>query len=185
MSFTNLYYKRAVGTPRACYVCYKPTTTVLATINTVDFIYVCDTHLTDPGFASKIGETGDGVEANGATKMGLSPEEIAKVKAEWEERQAKKKEKERAKELEKEKEKEKEGDKDKSKEDKEGKPKEHKDSATPSRTSTPATPPAATQPVYQRYSLHRDIFAMRLAEHRKRRQTAQAKELAPRLPRAP
>ena len=144
---------------------------------------MCDGHLTDPGFASKLGETGDGVEANGAAKMGLGPEEIAKVKAEWEERQARKKEKEKAKELEKEK--EKEGDKEKSKEDKEGKSKERKDSATPSRTSTPAGPPATPQPAHQRYSLHRDIFAMRLAEHRKRRQTAQARELAPRLPRAP
>ncbi|KAJ2987861.1 hypothetical protein NUW54_g9301 [Trametes sanguinea] len=107
MSFTNLYYKRAVGTPKACYVCHKPTTTVLATINTVDFLYTCDTHLSDPGFASQVGTSSDGVGAGGAKKMGLSPEEIAKVKAEWEERQKKKAEK--AKEKEKEKEKDKDG----------------------------------------------------------------------------
>ena len=117
--------------------------------------------------------------------MGLGSEEIAKVKAEWEERQARKKAKE------KEKKKEQEKDEDKGKEDKEGKSTEsRKDAATldSERKSTLSSPPATSatpQPTHQRYSLHRDIFAMRLAEHRKRRQTAQAKELAPRLPHPP
>ena len=66
---------------------------MLATINTVDFLYTCDTHLSDPGFASQVGTTNDGVGAGGAKKMGLSSEEIAKVKAEWEDRQKKKAEK--------------------------------------------------------------------------------------------
>lgn len=144
---------------------------------------MCEGHLTDPGFASKVGESGDGVGTNGAKKMGLSSEEIAKVKADWEERQAKKKENEKAKA------KDQEKDKDKSKEDKEGKPTDdHKDTTSPERKSTLSSPPATantSQPSHQRYSLHRDIFAIRLAEHRKRRQAAQAKELAPRLPHAP
>ncbi|KAI0332459.1 DUF1742-domain-containing protein [Cubamyces sp. BRFM 1775] len=164
MSFTNLYYKRAVGTSKPCYICHKPTTTVLATINTVDFIYTCDTHLSDPGFASQVGASNDGVGAGGAKKLGLSPEEIAKVKEEWEERQKKKTEK--AKEKEKEKDKAKDG----------------KD--IPGSLS-PATPPTPPTPSHQRYTLHRDIFALRLAEHRRRRQTVQAKELVPRLPGAP
>lgn len=185
MSFTNLYYKRTAGTPRACYVCYKPTTTVLATVNTVDFIYVCDGHLTDPGFAAKVGESGDGVGA-GAKKMGLSPEEIAKVKADWEERQARKKEKEKEKSKDKEQEKEKEKNKkesDKAQEDKEGKStKDRQESATPPNAGSGSATP---QPTHERYTLHRDIFALRLAEHRRRRQAAQASALAPRLPQAP
>ncbi|RDX53587.1 DUF1742-domain-containing protein [Lentinus brumalis] len=179
-NFTNLYYKRAVGTARACYVCNKPTTTVLATINTVDFLYTCDTHLSDPGFASQVGTSNDGVGAGGAKKMGLSPEEIAKVKAEWEERQKKKTEK-------KDKEKDKDKDKDKDDDDNEAKDGEKKKSTLPGSLSPPsasATPAPAT-PKHQRYTLHRDIFALRLAEHRRRRQAAQAKELAPRLPGAP
>jgi len=187
MSFTNLYYKRTTATPKACFVCYKPTTTVLATANTTDFIYTCDGHLSDPGFVTLVGESGDGVGAGGAKKMGLSAEEIAKVKAEWEESQRRKKEKEKAqKEME-----------DKDKEDKKdegkGKESERKDSKSP----TPVTPGAfpsppgsssstgASTPTHQRYSLHRDFFAMRLGEHRKRRQAKQMQELAPRLPGAP
>ncbi|THV05426.1 DUF1742-domain-containing protein [Dendrothele bispora CBS 962.96] len=181
MSFTNLYYKRATGTAKPCYICFKPTTTVLATINTVDFLYTCDTHLSDRGFASPVGEDGDG--AGGVKKIGLSAEEISKVKEEWEERQKKKAEKEKAKEEEKEKEKDnKEGE---SKEDKEVKSKnKEKSTALPGSLPSPgtATPP---KPTHERYTLHRDFFAMRLAEHRKRRQAAEAKEIAPRFPGVP
>ncbi|TFK56133.1 DUF1742-domain-containing protein [Heliocybe sulcata] len=182
MSFTNLYYKRTAGTPKACWICYKPTTTVLATANTTDFIYACDGHLKDPGFASPVGETNDGVDAGGAKKMGLSPEEIAKVKEEWEERQKKKKEKEKAKEKEKELEKGKGEDKDDQQDKKESPP-----SVKPKSPVSSASSPAPTSPsqTHQRFTLHRDIFGMRLAEHRKRRQTAQTKEIAPRLPSAP
>lgn len=150
----------------------------MATANTVDFIYTCDTHLSDRGFASQIGETTDGVPAAGAKKMGLNEEEIAQVKAQWEERQKRKQEKEKEK---KEKEAEsKDGDKDKDKESKsETKP---KSPSPPSGTTTPSTPAG---PVHQRYTLHRDIFAMRLADHRRRRQTSQAQALVPMLPTAP
>ncbi|PCH41326.1 DUF1742-domain-containing protein [Wolfiporia cocos MD-104 SS10] len=183
MSFTNLYYKRAVATARPCYVCHKPTTTVLATIQTVDFIYVCDTHLSDPGFATQVGEAGDGVDVSSA-KMGLSPEEIEKVKKEWEERQKKKREKAE----------EKEKDKDKTSDTTDNG--EKPTSERPERSKSPPKLPGslsssstvaepATKPSHQRYTLHRDIFALRLAEHRKRRQAAQARELAPRLPGAP
>lgn len=175
-----LCLSQAVGTARPCYVCNKPTTVVLATINTVDFLYTCDTHLSDPGFASQVGSSNDGVGAGGAKKMGLSPEEIAKVKAEYEERQKKRVEKA----------KEKEADKD-GKEDQEKDAKGDKKSSTPSSgTKSPpysnASPsPGPAPPTHQRYTLHRDMFALRLAEHRRRRQAAQAKELAPRLPGAP
>jgi len=180
MSFTNLYYKRTTGTPKACYICYKPTTTVLATINTTDFIYTCDTHLTDPGFANPVGESSDGAE--GVRKEGLSSEEIAKVKQEWEDQQKRKKEKEAAKK------KEKDDDKEKAKADKdkgeggEGKDSDKTASKVPPTSSTSPPPPT---PTHQRFMLHRDIFALRLSEHRKRRQAAQAKLLAPRLPGAP
>ncbi|KAI0771980.1 VPS4-associated protein 1 [Trametes elegans] len=180
MSFTNMYYKRAVGTPKACYVCHKPTTTVLATINTVDFLYTCDTHLSDPGFASQVGTSSDGVGAGGAKKMGLSPDEIAKVKEEWEERQKNKAEKAKDKDKEKEKDKDKD-DKDKDK-NSSGKEPEKK---VPGSLSPPYTTPTPPTPTHQRYTLHRDLFALRLAEHRRRRQAVQARELAPRLPGVP
>jgi len=176
MSFTNLYYKRTTGTPKACYICYKPTTTVLATINTTDFIYTCDTHLTDPGFASPVGEGSSGAED--VRKVELSPGEIAKVKREWEEQQKKKKEKETTTKKDKD-------DKEKDDKEKEGKDSDKKASKVPgawSAASTSTPPPTAA---HQRFTFHRDIFALRLSEHRKRRQATQAKLLAPRLPGAP
>ncbi|KAJ6627531.1 VPS4-associated protein 1 [Mycena sp. CBHHK59/15] len=178
MSFTNLYYKRTAGTPKACYICHKPTTTVLATVPLVDFLYTCPTHLTDPGFASSF------VDPNAsaaASKPALSQEDIGKVVAEWEDRQ-KKKEKEKKEKEDKEKGNKdtKDTDEDKGKD----KAKDTKDAmASPKMPGslTPKSPP----PTHERYTLHRDMFSMRQGEHRKRRQTAQAKDLAPRLPGAP
>ena len=165
MCWTASY--QTTGTPKACYVCYKPTTTVLATINTTDFLYTCDTHLTDPGFASSVSESSDG--ASGVRKLGPSPEEIEKVKNEWEETQKRKQEKEKEKESEK---------KDKDKE-------EGKESLKDTKPMASPPTPVARAPTHQKFVLHRDMFALRLSEHRKRRQTAQAKELAPRFPGAP
>ena len=70
---------------------------------------------------------------------------------------------------------------DKEKDKKEEKMKE-KDKAIPAPSPAPSPKPTST---HQRYTLHRDFFAMRLAVHRKRRQSAQAKEVAPRLPITP
>jgi len=123
-----------------------------------------------------VGESSDG--ASGARKLGLSPEEIEKVKKEWEETQKKKKEKEEAKKKEKE-EKEKDG-----KDKEESKDTDKKPSSPISSATTSAARPSPT-PTHQRFTLHRDMFALRLSEHRKRRQAAQAKELAPRFPGAP
>ena len=106
--------------------------------------------------------------------MGLSAEEIAKVKEEWEERQKRKLEKEKAKQ------KEEDSKKDKSEsEDKKA------DKETTTEPKAEASAPTTPAPSHQRFTLHRDFFAMRLAEHRKRRQMAQVRELAPRLPGAP
>ena len=119
-------------------------------------------------------------QAAAARKAGKTDQEylmVLKTKAEYEERQAKKeKEKER-----KEKEKQDEKDKDEKKDEK-------KESKQPSQSPSPSPSPApsASTPLsHQRYELHRDIFAMRQNIHRKRRQAAQAKEIAPRLPAAP
>jgi AAA-ATPase Vps4-associated protein 1 len=153
-------------------------------MNTVDFLYTCPVHLTDPNFASPLGESNDGV-AGGSRKMGLSTEEIAKVKEEWEERQKKKLEKEQAKK----KEEESKKDKGKEKESEEGKKSEEKEKTAESNNMIGSLPSGVSTPTptpsHQRFTLHRDFFAMRLAEHRKRRQMAQVRELAPRLPGAP
>jgi cell division protein FtsN len=143
---------------------------VLSTAQTVDFIYVCENHLTDPGFASPIADPAE-------TKKVVSAEEIAKVKEEWEAKQKRKAEKAK----EKEKEKKEADDKDKEKD----KDKDKTTTNEPAPVKPPATPSTPPTPTHKKYTLHRDIFALRLTEHRKRRQTAQMKALAPRLPGAP
>ena len=55
-------------------------------------------------------------------------------------------------------------------------------------TAIPVAPPSdepTSRPTHERYVLHRNIFALRTADHRRRRQAAQTKDLAPRLPGAP
>ena len=166
---------------------------MLATINTVDFLYTCPGHLADREFATSLG-------ANETQSVGVTEEEIAKVKEEWEEKQQKKLEKER-KEKAKEKEKEKETEKNQEDETKRG-VKDLEREASKS-LNVPSSLPTPT-PIHERYALHRDYFAswvewilnyfpeltsaatkVRLAEHRKRKQAAQARNLAPRLPGAP
>lgn len=150
------YIPQAVATAKSCFVCYRPTTTVLATVNATDFVYTCDMHLADSGFASRIPEP----EAAPSPKPSVSTEEILKVKKEWEDRQKKKP----------------------ATDDKE---KEKKDSSKPSTPAASPPPAAPATPKHEKYTLHRDIFSMRQAEHRKRRNAAQAKEVAPRIPSAP
>ncbi|TFY78214.1 hypothetical protein EWM64_g5799 [Hericium alpestre] len=172
MSFTNLYYKR-------------PTTTVLATAKTTDFVYTCDAHLKDPGFASQIVDTAGG--ASPSAKAAVNAEEIAKVKADWEERQKRKKEKEEKAKADKDKDKKAGEEKSQADDAKEEPKRNDSKSPTPSMPGSLAIPTVSgtASPAHERYSLHRDYFAMRLAEHRKLKQTKQAKELAPRLPIAP
>ena len=139
---------------------------MLATKDTVDFFYACDSHLSDPGFASLV--------APEIKKV--SEEEIAKVKAEWEEAQKKKKEKEKAKDK----------DKDKDKDEKDKAKGKEKEKSTDDDSKMPgALSPTPSTPSHQKYTLHRDFFAMRQDIHKKRRQATQAKEVAPRLPSAP
>ncbi|KAJ7117301.1 DUF1742-domain-containing protein [Mycena crocata] len=177
MSFKNLYYRRTAGTPKNCFICSKPSTTVLATIQNVDFIYTCPTHLTDPGFATSV------VDSEPAKP---SQEDVGKAIADWEDRQKRKKEQEEKKEKTDKDKDSKETDKDKAKtkdKSQDSKSEDSKDSAASPKLPGSLSPKAT--PTHERFILHRDIFSIRLGEHRKRRQTAQAKDLAPRLPGAP
>ena len=120
----------------------------------------------------------------------MSKEEIARVKAKWEAKEARKKDKDKGKDG-----KAKGADKSGGKKDAEGEGEKEEDgkkgvkSPSPPGPGNPSSPPAAgsgiATPTHRRYSLHRDIFSMRQAEHRRKRQTKQMQELAPRLPGAP
>jgi len=143
-------------------------------------LYTCATHLSDPGFATKIVD--EPLQSPTAAPA-VSQEAIDQIKKEWEEKQRKRKEKEKEKE------------KEKKQDDEEGKAKKDKESneGTTKKAKTPPgglSPPASgmstpATPSHEKYVLHRDVFALRQAEHRRRRQTNQAKDLAPRLPAAP
>ena len=136
----------------------------------MDFLYTCETHLADPGFATALLAE----ESNPS----ISAEEIERVKKDWEAKQELKKsqEKQKEKEKEQEKEKEKETEKGGSKVQPKSPAKSPKASASPSGSSTPS---------HQRFALHRQIWAMRQSDHRKRRQVKETKEVAPKLPGVP
>lgn len=114
-------------------------------------------------------------------KPSVSPEEIAKVKQEWEEKQRQNKSQGK-----------KEGQVDG--DEKNGAHKEGEDAGSkadgsqdrkPPNVVTPPPETPSPRPTHERYVLHRNIFALRTADHRRRRQVAQTKDLAPRLPGAP
>jgi len=150
------------------YICRRPTSIVLATINTTDFLYTCSTHLTDPGFATPVTP-----EPSSAVKV--SEAEIKKIKEEWEAKQKLKRGKE-AEEV------KKDGSKDTKDNSKDAVAKTDKDTEKSSPGVVTAQP---TQPSHPRFTLHRQIFAMRLSEHKKRRQAQVAKTVAPKLPSVP
>lgn len=187
--------EQTAATEKSCYVCYKPTPIVLATANTVDFVYSCESHLSDRNFASEL-------EGDNTPKKVVSPDEIDKVKLEWEAKEKARKEKEKEKQERAKEDKEKDKDKDKDEKDKD------KDKETKSPKPTSPAPPAPSSPPptqsHKKYALHRDFYAskccamtpcqcsfltplisVRQNEHKKRRLTTQAKALAPRLPGVP
>ena len=113
-------------------------------MNTIDFLYTCLGHLSDSGFATIVQE-------DSKPPVAVSAEEIAKVKAEWQEKQKKKQEREKVLAKEKEKEKEKE-------EDSTSKQKEELKVPSPP-GSLSASQSTTSQPTHDRYILHRDFFA--------------------------
>ncbi|KAK1924588.1 VPS4-associated protein 1 [Papiliotrema laurentii] len=166
-AFQNVYYERKVATPRPCYICKRPTPTVLSTIKTEDFLYTCDSHLLDPGFATLIPPT----------QTGPSAEDIQKVIADYHVREARKAEAAKGKN-------------DEGKEEKN----DAKDTKDPKKASdkgdtNPASPSAApTSPAlatHRKFALHRQIFEMRQHEIRKKEQGVKAREVGKGLPQVP
>lgn len=146
-------------------MCNRETRTVLW--NPQDWLYTCDTHLTDPGFATLILEPSP---AAPAVKPALNEEELKKIKEEWEEQQKKRKEAAAAA-------------------NKNGETK--KDDARAGIMTENKKPPAQlftspnAEPTHQKYTLHRQVFAMRVNALKKKQQASQARAVAPRLPFVP
>lgn len=104
----NLWHLRRVAenASKACWICYKSTTSVLITPNNKDFFYICPGHLVDKGFCQPDADEAAAVEAK--KKKDELDAEIEKVKKEYDEKQKLKREKRKAKDKEKDKAKEKE-----------------------------------------------------------------------------
>lgn len=130
----NTWHLRRVAdnASKACWVCYKPSTSVLITPNNKvrltqkpnhiesqtlqDFFYICSGHLTDRGFCQPDADEAAAAEAK--KKKEELDAEIEKVKKEYEEKQRLKREKRKGKEKEKDKTKEKEAQSKEEEEDK-------------------------------------------------------------------
>jgi hypothetical protein len=111
----NVWHLRTVAesSSKPCYICYKPSASVLTTPDSKDFFYVCRSHLTDRGFASPII---DEKAAEEKRKKEAMDKEIEKIKLEYEAKMKAKKAK-----------KKKDDDKDKKDDDKEDVEKERDD----------------------------------------------------------
>lgn len=104
----NVWHLRRVAdnASKACWICFKPTTSVLITPNNKDFFFICSGHLVDKGFCQPDPDEAAAVEAK--KKKDELDAEMEKVKKEYDEKQKLKREKRKAKEKEKDKAKEKE-----------------------------------------------------------------------------
>ncbi|KAF2833699.1 DUF1742-domain-containing protein [Ophiobolus disseminans] len=104
----NVWHLRRVAenASKACWICYKPTTSVLITPNNKDFFYICAGHLVDKGFCQP--DPDEAAAAVAKKKKDELDAEIEKVKKEYDEKQKLKREKRKGKEKEKDKAKEKE-----------------------------------------------------------------------------
>ena len=93
MSLQNHYHRRltAASSAKACFICYKPTPTVLITPDSRDFFYVCAGHLEDRGFAVAVDEEGKDKEKEQRDQA--LKQEVEKVKREYKEKMKKKAEK--------------------------------------------------------------------------------------------
>lgn len=85
---SNSYIQKRVANTdaKACFLCYKPTTSVMVSeAPGVDYFFACDTHLSDPGFAV--------VEQACQTAIAEREQKIRELEAirtQWEEVQKKK-----------------------------------------------------------------------------------------------
>jgi len=99
MASKRLYYRRLVGPSdaKACWICYKPSSTVLITQDTDDWFHICPGHLKDRKFATAQDEE-DLAEKKRKEEL---DKEIEAVKKEYEEKMKKKREKKKGKDADK------------------------------------------------------------------------------------
>jgi len=115
MASKNLYHRRLVAesAAKSCWICYKPSSTVLITPDQDDYFYICPGHLKDAKFAT----AKDAEDVAERKRKEELDKEIEAVKAEFAEKMKKKMDRRKQKEYEKDGKKEKAEKKEEGKED--------------------------------------------------------------------
>ncbi|KAL5363609.1 VPS4-associated protein 1 [Aspergillus floccosus] len=157
MSLPNTWHLRRVAdtAAKACYVCYKPSTSVLITPDNKDFFYVCPSHLKDKNFCSPIVDAEDQAAKKKQEAMAL---EIEKVKKEYEEKQ-KKKQKEKEKKKDKE---QKSDDADKKTETTDKSDEKERDEKLESIKKAESGNPSTSDDSPRVFALHKNFYQMRI-----------------------
>ncbi|KAF9887874.1 hypothetical protein FE257_009534 [Aspergillus nanangensis] len=156
--FPNTWHLRRVAdsSAKACYICYKPSTSVMITPDNKDYFYVCPSHLKDKNFCSPVVDSEDQAAKQ---KQEAMAREIEKVKKEYEEKQQKKKQKDKEKNSS-DKSKDKNDDQSKKDDDADEKERDQKiESIKKSESDNPSTPPDDSPRVF---TLHRNFYQMRI-----------------------
>ena len=159
MASKNLYHRRLVAESgaKACWICYKPSTTVLITPDQDDWFHVCPGHLTDRKFAMPK-DAEDLAEKKRKEEL---DKEIETVKKEFEEKMRKKLARRKQKEYEKEDKKE-EKKKEEKEDEKDEKDKEEKLNNL-EKKKEPEKPAIEGPRIFE---LHKNFFQMRLQKKR-------------------
>lgn len=161
MALKNIYNRRLVAdtSSKACWICYKPSSTVLITPESDDWFHICPGHLKDRKFALPQ----DGEDPAEVKRKADLANEIEVVKAEYAEKLKKRAEKKAKRDKDKDKdksEKKAEEKEDKEEEKQDEKAKEEKVKAL----ETKAEPKADEGP--RVFALQRNFFQMRLDRRR-------------------
>ncbi|KAG5359200.1 UPF0589 protein [Yarrowia sp. C11] len=82
----------AENAAKACYICYRPSAHVLIDKSNSDFFYICKSHLSDKGFATRVDPVVDTAAIEAEKKKLQLEAEKERVKKEWEAAQKKKSE---------------------------------------------------------------------------------------------
>ena len=159
MGSKNLYQRRLVAESgaRACWICYKPSSTVLITPDQDDWFHVCPGHLKDSKFAIPKDEK-DLAEKKRQEDL---EKEIEAVKKEFEEKMRKKLARRKQKEYEKEEKKE-----EKKKEEKEDENDEKENAERLKELEKKKEPEKAAIEGPRIFELHKNFYQMRLQKKR-------------------
>ena len=169
MASKNVYHRRLVAESgaKACWVCYRPSSTVLITPDQADWFHICPGHLKDRKFAIPQDEE-DLAEKKRQEEL---EKEIEAVKKEFEEKMRKKMARRKQKEYEKEDEK---AEKKEEKKDDENEEKEKE--AKLSELEKKKEPSKAVIEGPRIFELHKNFYQMRLQKKRDAEAAKRAKE---------